>query len=140
MRGILGWASAHPLPCIIVAVFVVAAFALYSPAKALYSARRTNAILAERLDATTSSADQLQGEVDSLMTREGIEDEARRRGYVSEGDTAVDMSGVDDSGGASADESVTDGASSSSDSDDVPWYVSALDFFFGYDPSTQGVG
>ena len=49
----------------------------------------------------------MQSQVDSLMTREGIEDEARRRGYVSEGDTPVDMSGVDDTGCPSADTTVT---------------------------------
>ena len=93
--------------------------ALYSPVKALYGAHRTNAVLAERLDAATASATQLQGEVDSLMTREGIED----------------------SGSATTDESVT-GDSSQTQGQDAqdPWYVSALDFIFGYDPSTQGVG
>lgn len=63
-------------------IVVALVVALYSPVKALYGAHRTNAVLAERLDAATASATQLQGEVDSLMTREGIEDEARRRGYV----------------------------------------------------------
>lgn len=115
--------------------------ALYSPVKALYGAHRTNAVLAERLDAATASATQLQGEVDSLMTREGIEDEARRRGYVGEGETAVEVDGIEDSGSATTDESVT-GDSSQAQGQDArdPWYVSVLDFIFGYDPSTQGVG
>lgn len=137
--GILSWAGSHRVACIVVVVIVALAVALYPPAKALYGASRTNAVLAERLDAATSSATQLQGEVDSLMTREGIEDEARRRGYVSEGETAVDVDGVADSGSATTDESVTGGSSQTTDAQE-PWYVSALDFFFGYDPSTQGVG
>ena len=127
------------MACIVVVVIVALVVALYPPAKALYGASRTNAVLAERLDAATSSATQLQGEVDSLMTREGIEDEARRRGYVSEGETAVDVDGVTDSGSAATDESVTGDSSQTTDAQE-PWYVSALDFFFGYDPSTQGVG
>lgn len=137
--GILSWAGSHRVACIVVVVIVALVVALYSPAKALYGASRTNAVLAERLDAATSSATQLQGEVDSLMTREGIEDEARRRGYVSEGETAVDVDGVTDSGSATTDESVTGDSSQTTDAQE-PWYVSALDFFFGYDPSTQGVG
>lgn len=137
--GILSWAGSHRVACIVVVVIVALVVALYPPAKALYGANRTNAVLAERLDAATSSATQLQGEVDSLMTREGIEDEARRRGYVGEGETAVDVDGVADSGSATTDESVTGGSSQTTDAQE-PWYVSALDFFFGYDPSTQGVG
>lgn len=137
--GALAWAGAHRMACIVVVAIVALVVALYPPAKALYGASRTNAVLAERLDAATSSATQLQGEVDSLMTREGIEDEARRRGYVSEGETAVDVDGVADSGSATTDESVTGGSSQTTDAQE-PWYVSALDFFFGYDPSTQGVG
>ena len=137
--GILSWAGSHRVACIVVVAIVALVVALYPPAKALYGASRTNAVLAERLDAATSSATQLQGEVDSLMTREGIEDEARRRGYVSEGETAVDVDGVADSGSATTDESVTGGSSQTTDAQE-PWYVSALDFFFGYDPSTQGVG
>lgn len=122
-------------------VVVALIAALYSPVKALYGAHRTNAVLAERLDAATASATQLQGEVDSLMTREGIEDEARRRGYVGEGETAVEVGGIEDSGSATTDESVT-GDSSQTQGQDAqdPWYVSVLDFIFGYDPSTQGVG
>ena len=137
--GIASWADAHRLVCIVVVGVVALVAALYAPAKALYSAQRTNAVLAERLDAATSSATQLQGEVDSLMTREGIEDEARRRGYVAEGETAVDVDGIEDSGSAATDESVTSDSSQTQDTEN-PWYVSVLDFIFGYDPSTQGVG
>lgn len=139
-QAVVGWCSSHLMLCIVVGIIVVVLGALYSPAKALYGARRTNAVLAQRLDAATSSAQTLQSEVDSLMTREGIEDEARRRGYVQEGDTAVDMDGVTDSGSATTDESVTNDSSATTDEEPTPWYTSVLDFIFGYDPSTQGVG
>ena len=139
-QAVVGWCSSHLMLCIVVGIIVVVLGALYSPAKALYGARRTNAVLAQRLDAATSSAQTLQSEVDSLMTREGIEDEARRRGYVQEGDTAVDMDGVTDSGSATTDESVTNDTSATTDEEPTPWYTSVLDFIFDYDPSTQGVG
>lgn len=137
-RGPLPWISSHRLACIVTIVIVAVVVALYAPAKALYSAHRTNAILAQRLDAATSSTTELQGDVDSLMTREGIEDEARRRGYVSEGETAADVDGIDDSGSATSDESVANDSSQTTDEQE-PWYVSVLDFVFGYDPATQGV-
>lgn len=134
-QAVVGWCSSRLMLCIVVGIIVVVLGALYSPAKALYGARRTNAVLAQRLDAATSSAQTLQSEVDSLMTREGIEDEARRRGYVQEGDTAVDMDGVTDSGSATTDESVTNDSSATTDEEPTPWYTSVLDFIFGYDRS-----
>ena len=60
---------------------------------------------------------------------------------MGEGETAVEVGGIEDSGSATTDESVT-GDSSQAQGQDAqdPWYVSVLDFIFGYDPSTQGVG
>ena len=136
-QGVLAWAMEHRALSIALVAIVALALMLYPPLKALYGASRTNALLSTQLSSVTATNDTLQGEVDNLMTREGIEDEARRRGYVTEGDTPVDMSGVEDSGGASSDSTVSTDESASTASD--PWYVSALDFIFGYDPADQGV-
>lgn len=136
-QGVLAWAMEHRALSIALVAIVVLALMLYPPIKALYGASRTNALLSTQLSSVTATNDTLQGEVDNLMTREGIEDEARRRGYVTEGDTPVDMSGVEDSGGASSDSTVSTDESASTASD--PWYVSALDFIFGYNPADQGV-
>ena len=129
-QGVLAWTMEHRALSIALVAIVALALMLYPPLKALYGASRTNALL-------SATNDTLRGEVDNLMTREGIEDEARRRGYVTEGDTPVDMSGVEDSGGASSDSTVSTDESTSTASD--PWYVSALDFIFGYNPADQGV-
>lgn len=136
-QGVLAWAMEHRALSIAFVAIVALALMLYPPLKALYGASRTNALLSTQLSSVTATNDTLQGEVDNLMTREGIEDEARRRGYVTEGDTPVDMSGVEDSGGASSDSTVSTDESASTASD--PWYVSALDFIFGYNPADQGV-
>ena len=136
-QGVLAWAMGHRALSIALVVIVALVLMLYPPIKALYGASRTNALLSSQLGSVTATNDTLQGEVDSLMTREGIEDEARRRGYVAEGDTPVDMSGVEDSGGASSDSTVSTDESAPAASD--PWYVSALDFIFGYNPADQGV-
>lgn len=136
-QGVLAWAMEHRALSIALVVIVVLVLMLYPPIKALYGASRTNALLSTQLSSVTATNDTLQGEVDNLMTREGIEDEARRRGYVAEGDTPVDMSGVEDSGGASSDSTVSTDESAPAASD--PWYVSALDFIFGYNPADQGV-
>ena len=139
LTAVVGWAGAHRALSIAMATVLVAVAMLYPPARAYYAAVRVNSVLSSQLSDVNASNDSLQSDVSSLMTKEGIEDEARRRGYVSKGDTAVDMSGVSDSGGA-----ISDQASATSDdtasSAAEPWYLSALDAFFGYDPSTQGVG
>ena len=139
LTAVAGWAGAHRALSIAMATVLVAVAMLYPPARAYYAAVRVNSVLSSQLSDVNASNDSLQSDVSSLMTKEGIEDEARRRGYVSKGDTAVDMSGVSDSGGA-----ISDQASATSDdtasSAAEPWYLSALDAFFGYDPSTQGVG
>lgn len=139
LTAVAGWAGAHRALSIAMATVLVAVAMLYPPARAYYAAVRVNSVLSSQLSDVNASNDSLQSDVSSLMTKEGIEDEARRRGYVSKGDTAVDMSGVSDSGGA-----ISDQASATSDdtasSAAEPWYLSALDALFGYDPSTQGVG
>ena len=136
-QGVLAWFVDHKRLSIALGVILALAIVVYPPVCSLYSAARSNAILSAKLSEATTTADTLQNEVDSLMTREGIEDEARRRGYVSEGETAVDMSGVEDSGSASSDSTVTE---STGGSEEDPWYIQALDFVFRYDASTQGIG
>ena len=139
LTAVAGWAGAHRALSIAMATVLVAVAMLYPPARAYYAAARVNSVLSSQLSDVNASNDSLQSDVSSLMTKEGIEDEARRRGYVSKGDTAVDMAGVSDSGGATSDQTsaTADGTASSVAE---PWYLSALDALFGYDPSTQGVG
>lgn len=139
LTAVAGWAGAHRALSIAMATVLVAVAMLYPPARAYYAAVRVNSVLSSQLSDVNASNDSLQSDVSSLMTKEGIEDEARRRGYVSKGDTAVDMAGVSDSGGATSDQTsaTADGTASSVAE---PWYLSALDALFGYDPSTQGVG
>lgn len=134
--GALGWLVAHRVLAVAVAVVVAVGAFLYPPARAYYVASRNNAILAAKVADVNANNQQLQSQVDSLMTREGIEDAARSLGYVYEGDTAVDMSGIDGPSDGSSGPS-TD--SSTSSSVDTAWYTPVLDFLFSYDASTQGV-
>lgn len=125
----------HRILLAALAVVLVVLAMLYAPLKTYYVASRTNATLSSRLASVNDSNDVLQGEVDALMTREGIEDEARRRGFVAEGDNAVNMSGVDEGVDASDVSSLT----SEPVDPELPWYVDVLDFVFGYDAASQGV-
>ena len=125
------------------AVVALSLLLLYEPARNLYAAHRASEDLATQLEAITQTNDSLSSDVSSLQTREGIEDEARRRGYVTSGDTAVDMSGVEDAGSAAV-ASVDASSSEADEADeavetherDIPWYTAALDFVFQYQTSS----
>ena len=137
-RAALGWALGHRLVAVVAGMLVFAALMLYPAMQSYYIARRSNLTLSEQLSDVNATNGALQSQVDSLMTKEGIEDEARRRGYVAEGDTAVDMEGVTDSNDPSSDATATSSAAASS-SQDEPWYVPFLDVLFGYNAASQGL-
>ena len=137
--AVLGWAAAHRAIVVAAASVLFVLAMLYPPARTYYTALRGRDAVSAQLSTLSSSNDALQGEVGALMTREGIEDEARRRGFVAEGDTAVDMSGVDDTGtSAATDATVLSGSDASADASQ-PWYAGVLDFVFQYDSKGQGV-
>lgn len=117
-----GFYASHKLLCIAVGVLVAAAVLLYGPAATYYRAWRAGLDLQAQYDALAQSNDQIQQQNDALLTREGIEEEARRRGYVGAGETGVVVEGLPD-----------DSASSSDAAPEYPWYVGVGDVIFGYE-------
>lgn len=119
------FASHHraPLIAVVVAVFVVVA--LYGPFRSLYQAWRDNGMLLEQQVQTDEESAELEGDINSLMTEDGIKDEARERGYVESGETRIVVEGLDAEDDASADEQ--DGESG------TPWYLRVTDFLFQYE-------
>ena len=89
-----GFYASHKLLCIVVGVLVAAAVLLYGPAATYYRAWRAGLDLQAQYDALAQSNDQIQQQNDALLTREGIEEEARRRGYVGAGETGVVVEGL----------------------------------------------
>ena len=117
-----GFYASHKLLCIVVGALVAAAVLLYGPAATYYRAWRAGLDLQAQYDALAQSNDQIQQQNDALLTREGIEEEARRRGYVGAGETGVVVEGLPD-----------DSASSSDATPEYPWYVGVGDVIFGYE-------
>lgn len=117
-----GFYASHKLLCIVVGVLVAAAVLLYGPAATYYRAWRAGLDLQAQYDALAQSNDQIQQQNDALLTREGIEEEARRRGYVGAGETGVVVEGLPD-----------DSTSSSDATLEYPWYVGVGDVIFGYE-------
>ncbi len=108
---------------------------LYGPVRNLYSAWRSGLDLQATYTATTQSNDQLTNEVDTLMTPEGVQDLARERGYVGEGETGVVVEGLSDD--------TTDATPMGTGavvSADVPWYVRVADVIFQYHSYSSGSG
>lgn len=117
-----GFYASHKLLCIVLGVLVAAAVLLYGPAATYYRAWRAGLDLQAQYDALAQSNDQIQQQNDALLTREGIEEEARRRGYVGAGETGVVVEGLPD-----------DSSGTSDATPEHPWYVGVGDVIFGYE-------
>jgi len=112
-----------------VVVLLVAAF-LYVPLRNLYLAKRTELVLQSQYQTLTQINEGIEADLASLQSEEGLENEARRRGYVEEGEIAINLEGLD-----FEDETATDSEVDSSygaDSFVAPWYVHVLDVLFVY--------
>lgn len=120
--NVSGFVTRFRVPLIVIAAIVALVAFLYPPARGLYVAWRENGTLQTTLDTESETTEQYQGEIDSLLTEQGIRDEARRKGYVGEGEKSIVIDGdpVDD------DESAQDTES------ELPWYLSVGDFIFQY--------
>lgn len=107
-----------------VLVLVALVFAmLYRPTRDFYIAWRTGYTLESRREALAEENEELSGELERLMTREGIEDAARGHGYVMPGETSVRVEGLEE-----------EPAQEPSDEDEqgLPWYIHLGDVFFFY--------
>lgn len=115
-------------PLIALAAVLVLFVALYSPLQVYYKAWRDGMGLRTSIDAYNASNQELTDNIQSLQTREGIEDEARRRGYVTDGETKVVVEGLPEE--ESEDPSKAEEA-------DLPWYIKVGDAVFGYRAQTS---
>lgn len=122
-RGAAGVARRFRVPLIALAAVLFLFVALYSPLQVYYKAWRDGMGLRTSIDAYDSSNQELTDNIQSLQTREGIEDEARRRGYVTDGETKVVVEGLP--------EEESEDPSKAQETD-LPWYIKVGDTVFGY--------
>lgn len=128
--------SEHRGAVVACAAALVLLVALYGPACGFYQAWRENGVLQAEQARASAESEELEGDISSLMTEEGIKDEARRRGYVEEGETRIIVEGAGEEG--TGEEGTGETASDGSSADDTPWYLRAADFVFQYRPSDEG--
>lgn len=135
--GIIAWASEHKVFVGVLAAVVFLIFVLYPPVCSYYAAVRTNTVLQSKLSDVKDQVEDLSGDVNKLTSEEGLKDEARRLGYVEDGETAVTMEGIEDSGSARSDTSVME--ESQEEETEDPWYIQMGDVIFGYNPNNEGI-
>lgn len=113
--------SRFKAPLAVVAVLLVLFVALYGPAKGYYSAWRTNGILLAEHEKETAEGEQLEDDVNALMTEQGIKDEARKKGYVDEGEKIVVVEGLEPE------------EEPEEEPEPDPWYLELGDLVFQYE-------
>lgn len=123
-------------------VLIVLIVSVYPPVRDLYVAMRTRDDLNARNAQLEAENSDLRDDIAYLQSTEGIEDEARRLGYVREGETAVVVEEGDGSStssgqthGSSTRTTAVSGSSFSEGNDvtaDEPWYQLVLDKVFFY--------
>lgn len=118
--GLLDRIGAMRVPLVITAIALAVFVALYFPAQDLYCAWREQGSKQATLEQLNESIEEYQGDIDRLQTREGIEDEARKRGYVEDGEVGVTAVGLPE------DEQTDDKDQA------LPWYLSLGDLVFQY--------
>lgn len=112
------------------ALIVITVLMLYAPVRDIYVTNRKLDALQATYDALLAENDSIRSELEFLQTREGIENEARARGYVEPGETKVVVNGL-------TEEELEALAAEAEDvevTDTRPWYTRVLDAIFGYEP------
>ena len=115
-------------------IFAVVVGFLYGPARDLYVAKRDEQVLSARLEQINAENDQLTEALQTLQTREGIEDEARRRGFVSWGETLVHVEGLEGVEGSQSTSGSNNIVGHQNEEEEQPFYITVLDFIFQYKP------
>ena len=123
-EALVDFAGRFRVALVVAAVLIVILVALYAPAQGLYVAWREQGVCQAQLAELNEANEGYQQDIDRLQTREGIEDEARRRGYVAEGETELVVEGLPESD-----------AGTDEPAQEVPWYIAVADFIFQYKES-----
>ena len=122
--------ASHLRGLAVMATMALLVFMLFTPVRNLYVAHRQLDRLQQTYDALLAENEQIRGELESLQTREGIENEARARGYVEVGETKVVVEGLPEEESTSLADTIGDVEVH----EERAWYTVLFDTVFGYDP------
>lgn len=128
----------RPLPSFaivtaIIAAVLLAVIMLFGPVRTYYAAWRESGRLEAEYEALAQQNTELMEQLDRLQSMDGIEDEARRRGYAYPDEEVLIVDGLEE-------EKLADpakvGAAVEAHEEGLPWYVNFLDGLFGYERAT----
>lgn len=122
---------------ILVAVIVFSMLAIYPAVHDYYVAIRTHEDLEAYQSQLETSNTQLKSYISYLESTDGIEDEARKRGYVGSDETGVEVDGLDESDSSEEGSSAVANTDTSEVQQSLPWYKRLLDALFGYVSEVQ---
>ena len=126
-----GALGSHPRSVFVLVMMLLTVAMLFAPLRELYVANRKIDSLQATYDQLLEENDTIRHQLEMLQTQEGVEDEARTRGYVGPGETKVIVEGLDEPVGQAH---AFDVLSEEEIPDTRPWYLKLLDEIFGYDP------
>ena len=139
VHAIYEFTTGRTKPLAIALVILAILGGLYGPMRDYYVAYRTGDILARQLQVSEQYNKSLQSDVSKLLSKEGIEDEARSKlGLVMPGEKQLEVKGLDgDSSDASSSLTASEIAKREAEvAAEAPWYIKVLDTVFFY----SGVG
>ena len=114
---------------IAILIVLIAIVTIVGPLRDYYVAWREAGVLEVEYEAVSAVNEELTGEVKSLNSLGGIEEEARRRGYVYPNEEALVVEGLDEE--TSSEQEQVQKALDEYESG-LPWYVHFLDGVLGY--------
>lgn len=131
-------AMGHMRGVTVLVVIALVAAMLFAPVRNLYVAYRRLDRLQATYDALLAENEAISHELTVLQSREGIENEARARGFVEAGETKVVVEGLPEEDMPVIDQSDTTAASLTEIEvvEEIPWYTQMLDKLFDYEPET----
>lgn len=118
-----------PIWAFAILALAIAVAIVIGPARNYYVAWREAGILQAEYQALVVQNEELNHEIDRLQTLEGIEDEARSRGYVFPNEEALVVKDIDE--GQVADPALIQAAVEEHENS-LPWYVVIMDAIFGF--------
>ena len=123
----LDFARNHTKLVVFLGVVIFLLVGLYPPIRGYYHAVREHDELLVNQQKLEEDKKRLESEVNSLQTKEGIEEKAREQGYVSEGEESARVVGLD----KKKDDTTAQHP-------EYPWYIKVGDFVFGFSPGNSG--
>ena len=143
VKAIYSFTTGKTKPLFIALVVIAIGIGVYFPVRDYYCAQRSGEVLSRQLELQKAYEKKSQKQVDTLLSKEGIIDTARKKfGMVMEGEKTLEVEGLDSGSSSSSKKSSKKSSTPSTLAelekaqqevvDDAPWYTKVLDAIFGF--------